>query len=57
MVGSKCKVSDCRLRAAKEMQRVYKRHQTDGKKERNFSDATVMGVSLGLASKRISRKI
>jgi hypothetical protein len=42
---------------AKEMQRVYKRHQTDGKKECNFSDAAVMGVSLGMASRRISRKV
>jgi len=43
--------------AAKEIQRVYKRHQTDGKKECSFSDAAVVGVSLGLASRRISRKI
>lgn len=32
--------------AAKEMQRVYKRHQTDGEKECSFSDAVVTVGSL-----------
>ena len=42
---------------AKEMQRVYRRHQTDVKKECNFSDAAVSGVYLGLACRRILRKV